>query len=251
MITKQELQNIKSLATKKGRLEQGVFMCEGEKICQELIQNNFPVSTIIYTEQADTSLVGSVVRSGAQSHLVGLSIIERISQLKSPPSMIVLCPLPKWKLTDTKEQELIIALDSVQDPGNLGTIIRLADWFGVKRIVCSEDCADALSPKVIQATMGAIARVEIHYTTLERWLSQQKVPIFGTFLNGDNIYTESLPKGGILVMGNEGRGISQTIENMISRKLYIPPYPIDSQSVESLNVAVATSICLSEFRRPK
>jgi TrmH family RNA methyltransferase len=143
-----------------------------------------------------------------------------------------------------------LALDRVQNPGNLGTIIRLADWFGISDIICSEDTADCFNPKVVQATMGAILRVHVHYINLAAWLkNQHDTKIYGTFLEGENIYSAQLDKSGVIVMGNEGQGISAEVAATVSHKLLIPPYPADRSGSESLNVAVATAVICSEFRR--
>ena len=149
-------------------------------------------------------------------------------------------------------QELMLALDGVQDPGNLGTICRIADWFGIENIICSQDTADIFNPKAIQATMGAISRVHVHYTDLQKYLrnaSDADIPVYGTFLDGDNIYEHRLSPHGIIVMGNEGKGISAGIAQNISRRLLIPNYPPERITTESLNVAVATAITCAEFRR--
>ena len=151
----------------------------------------------------------------------------------------------------TVKSELCLMLDGVQDPGNLGTIIRLADWFGIHHVVCSEDTADAFAPKVIQATMGAITRVAIHYTNLTAFLAElpTDVPIYGTFLEGDNIYEKALTPNGVLIMGNEGKGIRPETQPFVNQKLFIPPHPLGCETSESLNVAIATAICCAEFRR--
>jgi TrmH family RNA methyltransferase len=143
---------------------------------------------------------------------------------------------------------LIIALDDIRDPGNLGTIIRLCDWFGVEQIVCSEQTVDVYNPKVVQATMGSISRVNISYLDLEKYLKRHNLPIFGTFMDGKNVYKEELPQEGILVLGNEANGISATIEKLIANRLSIPRFG-NLQQTESLNVATATAIFLSEFKR--
>jgi TrmH family RNA methyltransferase len=147
------------------------------------------------------------------------------------------------------KNELVLMLDGVQDPGNLGTIARIADWFGIRNILCSAETADIYNPKAVQATMGALARVKFHYTDLLQLLSQYDGPVYGTFLDGENIYGQELSENGIIVMGNEGKGISQGVGEMINRRLYIPNYPIGTQTTESLNVAIATSIVCAEFRR--
>ena len=179
--------------------------------------------------------------------------MERISQLKSSNSTLAVVEIPKYNLSEANAtKNLVLALDRVQNPGNLGTIIRLADWFGITDIVCSADSADAFNPKVIQATMGAIIRVRVHYTNLQQWLAEQKsrgVCVYGTFLDGENIYHTEKSRCGVIVMGNEGQGISPECEKSVTHRLYIPPYPADRCGSESLNVAIATAITCSEFRR--
>jgi TrmH family RNA methyltransferase len=195
--------------------------------------------------------------------------MERMSHLRTPTDILALVEIPRRR-TDPAAfgRELTLALDGVQDPGNLGTIIRLADWFGVRDIICSRDTADCFNPKVVQATMGAITRVRVHYGELEEWLgaattaapagkpapggkfAKTIVPVYGTFLDGENIHSAKLtPTSGIIVMGSEGRGISPEIEKQVSRRLYIPHFPPDAPTAESLNVATATAITLAEFRR--
>jgi len=184
---------------------------------------------------------------------VTTSELERISLLTTPQQVLAVFEKPKTKaLTpSTAQKNLVLALDEIQDPGNLGTIIRLADWFGIEYIICSLNTADAFSPKTVQATMGALARVNIHYTDLAAFLSthDNDVPIYGTFLDGKDIYRQELSSFGIVVMGNEGRGISPKLEKFISHKLYIPSFPPNKEKVESLNVSIATAITCAEFRR--
>jgi TrmH family RNA methyltransferase len=147
-----------------------------------------------------------------------------------------------------KNSGLIVALDAIRDPGNLGTIIRLCDWFGVQQLICSEDTADCYNPKVVQATMGSLARVQIHYVSLLEFFEATDLPIYGGFMDGKNVYSEKLPKDGIIVMGNEANGISEEIIQKITHKITIPRFG-NLQKTESLNVATATAILLSEFRR--
>lgn len=179
--------------------------------------------------------------------------IARMSSLNTPQGVIAVCRMPEAPEMPEllAPDELVLALDKVQDPGNLGTIIRVADWMGVRRILASADTVDVYNPKVVQATMGAIARVEVIYTDLPAALARlgQETPVYGTFLDGANIYDSPLSRGGIVVMGNEGNGISDEVGALVSRRLLIPPYPADSATVESLNVSVATAITLAEFRR--
>ena len=161
--------------------------------------------------------------------------------------------MPVYGNTETfLPKDWVLALDDVQDPGNMGTIIRLADWFGIRDIFCSEATVDCFNPKVVQATMGAIARVRVHYVPLPKFLqrmSSEGIPVYGTFLEGENIYDAELPATGVLVMGNEGQGISAAVGQQTTHKLYIPSYPTDAETSESLNVAVATAVATAEIRR--
>ena len=240
MITRAEILDIKSLATKQGREELGAFIAEGEKLVGEIRNSSLRIRRILQTKPIF-----------ADGELVSEKEMERISQLKSANSVLAVVEIPTRKLTNVQpNKNLVLALDRVQNPGNLGTIIRLADWFGISDIVCSEDTADCFNPKVVQATMGAILRVRVHYTNLAKWLSEQRdTNIYGTFLEGENIYNAQLDKSGVIVMGNEGQGISDEVAKCVSNKLLIPPYPADRCGSESLNVAVATAVICSEFRR--
>ena len=240
MITRAEILDIKSLATKQGREELGAFIAEGEKLVGEIRNSSLRIRRILQTKPIF-----------AEGELVSEKEMERISQLKSANSVLAVVELPTRKLANVQpNKNLVLALDRVQNPGNLGTIIRLADWFGISDIVCSEDTADCFNPKVVQATMGAILRVRVHYTNLAKWLAEQRdTKIYGTFLEGENIYNAELDKSGVIVMGNEGQGISAEVAKCVSHKLLIPPYPADRCGSESLNVAVATAVICSEFRR--
>ena len=242
MITKAEIQSIKALADKRGRVEQGAFIAEGEKLVAELRASHLAVRKVYATKPLF-----------ADAEVIAERDMERISQLKTSNSTLAVVEMPRYNLADAKpDKNLVLALDRVQNPGNLGTIIRLADWFGITDIVCSADSADCFNPKVVQATMGAIIRVRVHYTDLQRWLSEQRskgVKIYGTFLDGENIYKTEKGSCGVIVMGNEGQGISPECEQSVTHRLYIPPYPADNPGSESLNVAIATAITCSEFRR--
>lgn len=239
MITRAEILDIKSLATKQGREELGAFIAEGEKLVGEILNSSLRIRRILQTKP-----------TFAEGEIISTKEMERISQLKSANSVLAVVELPSFNLSAVKpNKNLVLALDRVQNPGNLGTIIRLADWFGISDIVCSEDTADCFNPKVVQATMGAILRVRVHYTNLAEWLSKQNSTIYGTFLEGENIYSAQLDKMGIIVMGNEGQGISTEVAETVSHKLLIPPYPADRCGSESLNVAIATAVICSEFRR--
>ena len=242
MITKAEIQSIKALADKRGRVEQGAFIAEGEKLVAELRTSDLVVRKVYATKPLFSD-----------AEVIAERDMERISQLKSSNSILAVVEIPHYDLSKANpKKNLVLALDRVQNPGNLGTIIRLADWFGITDIVCSADSADCFNPKVIQATMGAIIRVRVHYTSLPQWLEQQKdkgVSIYGTVLDGENIYKTEKGSCGVIVMGNEGQGISPECEMSVTHRLYIPPYPADCAGSESLNVAIATAITCSEFRR--
>ena len=240
MITRAEILDIKALATKQGREEQGAFIAEGEKLVGEIRNSSLRIRRILQTKPIF-----------AEGELISEKEMERISQLKTANSVLAVVEVPKHKLAlADPTKNLVLCLDRIQNPGNLGTIIRLADWFGISDIVCSEDTADCFNPKVVQATMGAILRVRVHYTNLAEWLNSHKgATIYGTFLEGENIYSAQLDKSGVIVMGNEGQGISAEVAECVSHKLLIPPYPADRCGSESLNVAVATAVICSEFRR--
>ena len=246
-MTKAEIQLLRALGDKRTRDAEHLFIAEGEKLVEEIRNSKFRIRQI-YTTRKDIT--------GSNVEYVDKRDMERISQLKSVSDTIAVVEQPQYRLSlEECSKSLMLALDGVQNPGNLGTIIRLADWFGIKDIVCSKECADCYNPKVIQATMGAILRVRVHYTdNLAKLLNSAQecgMPIYGTLLDGDNIYNTTLQNHGIIVMGNEGRGLSEECRKNITHKLFIPPYPADMPTSESLNVAMATGIVLAEFRRPR
>ncbi|QKG81211.1 TrmH family RNA methyltransferase [Tenuifilum thalassicum] len=243
MLTKNAIKHIKSLSQKKFRRELGLFVAEGVKLVDELIAGKFRIKEVYRTEAYPIPNVDCRINT------VSMSEMKRISNLVTPTDVLAIVAYPTYSLVPKITTELVLALDTVQDPGNLGTIIRLADWFGIDTIVCSEGCADAFSPKTIQATMGAIAHVKIHYTNLEQWLKQQvDVPIYGACMAGENIYSLKKSNQGIIVMGNEGNGISPKVEKLLTHKVTIPSFAKNRTHVESLNVAMATAIFLSEFQ---
>lgn len=242
-MTKAEIQFIRSLADKRQRDAEHLFIAEGDKLVEEIRNSKFRIRRI-YTTRPDIK--------GEDVEHIDKKDMERISQLKTATDTLAVVEQPRYRL-DIDSKTLVLALDGVQNPGNLGTIIRLADWFGIKDIVCSKECADCYNPKVVQATMGAILRVRVHYVDdLAELLLAAKsngMPIYGTLLTGKNIYTTDVENSGIIVMGNEGRGVSQECQAALTHHLLIPPYPADVPTSESLNVAMATGIILSEFRR--
>lgn len=240
-MTRADVQRVRSLADKRGRDEQGLFVAEGSKLVGELLDSPLRVRQVY-------ALDGVLPPCSAE--VIAPKEMERLSLLKTPAQALALVEIPHYRLDPAvAERELVLALDQVQNPGNLGTIIRLADWFGIRHVVCSPDTADCFNPKVVQATMGAITRVEVHYADLEAFLAVAEAPVYGTFLEGENLYDAPLTAAGVVVMGNEGRGISPGVERRLTRRLFIPPYPSDRRGSESLNVAIATAVVCGEFRR--
>lgn len=244
-MTKAEIQFVRSLADKRVRDEEQLFIAEGAKLVEE-IQNSTLRIRHIYTTRKDIA--------GDRVEYIEKKDMERISQLKTATDCLAVVEQPQYRL-DINPKALILALDGVQNPGNLGTILRLADWFGVEDVICSKECADCYNPKVVQATMGAILRVRVHYVdnlvALLREAQGLGMPIYGTLLDGENIYSKKLENRGVVVMGNEGRGLSDACREALTDRLYIPPYPADAPTSESLNVAMATGIILAEFRRSR
>ena len=252
MLSKNKIKFIQSLSRKKIREQENVFLVEGNKMVIEALQSNFSLKLICGT--LGFLKENNITPKDAEEVYEALpDEIEKASLLRSPQESLAIVKIPERQFQASLiSSEFTLALDFIQDPGNLGTIIRIADWFGIKHILCSENTVDCYNPKVIQASMGAIFRVQLHYLNLTETLTEANkigIPIFGTFLEGENIYKHSLNKNGILVMGNEGNGISGKIESLITNKIHIPSFPANEQSSESLNVATATAICCSEFRR--
>ena len=258
MISKNLIKLIRSLDQKKYRRQEGLFVAEGPKVVGELMATMQP-ELIVATEEYLREYGGTGARGckNCKCEVVTADELRRISFLQHPQQVLALFPLPTNLVPSNARTpahpNLILALDGVQDPGNVGTIIRLADWFGIDTIICSRDTADAFAPKVVQATMGSIARVHIIYTDIVEWLDSlaEGTPVYGTLLDGDNIYSQSLQRDrGVIVMGNEGNGISTAVRSRITHRLRIPSFPEGRPTAESLNVAIATAIICSEFRRP-
>jgi TrmH family RNA methyltransferase len=240
MVSKNQIKLITSLQQKKYRFANKLFFAEGIKVIQELVESNFELLHL-YTTQNDFEEV-----SNDKKTVIHESDLKKISALATPNTCLAVFKIPAEK--KILESGLILALDSIRDPGNLGTILRLCDWFGIGQLICSKDAVDIYNPKVVQATMGSIARVNVNYVDLETFISQTQLPIFGTFMDGNNIYKTNLPQEGIIIMGNEANGISPEIEKLVKNRLTIPRFGT-LQKTESLNVATATAIILSEFRR--
>ena len=230
-ISKAQVKIVRSLQQKKFRDELGLFVAEGDK-CVEELRKSFEL-VHLYREGENASRLE----------------IEQMSGLRAPQGTIGVFKKRPMDNGQWTMDNLVLALDGIQDPGNLGTIIRTCDWFGVHDIVCSTDTADCYNPKVVQATMGALARVRVHYVDLPAWLSAQQKAIIGTLLEGRDMYESPLPKEGIIVMGNEGNGISQEVRKLVTVPIRIPSYPKNAETSESLNVSIATAIVLAEVRR--
>ena len=258
MISKNQIKYVRQLEQKKFRNREGLFVAEGTKVVGDLLKRYQPHAIfatpawIAENSQSSARLcrLASPRIFNLQSSITSVTDDElrRLSFQQHPQQVLALFPIPN--MVPSKLGSLSIALDGVQDPGNLGTIIRIADWFGISDIICSEDTVDAWNPKVVQATMGSIARVNIIYTNLPSFLDSLPTdyPVYGTLLDGENIYTQQLTKEGLIVMGNEGNGISEAVRQRVNRRLLIPDFH-DGETADSLNVAIATAITCSEFRR--
>lgn len=245
-LSKNKIKYIRSLKEKKFRTEYDTFVAEGNKLVGDLLPHmkcQLLVATSSFLLDIDTSNIEEIIE-------VSESQLAQASFLQNPQQVLAVFYQTNSEIDIDPSTELLLALDGIQDPGNLGTIIRLADWYGIRHILCSYDTVDVYNPKVVQATMGALARVNIHYSDLVEFLAEHKdIPVYGTLLDGNDMYKQHLTPNGIIIMGNEGNGIRSEIQQMITNKLYIPNYPPDSLTSESLNVAIATAIVCAEFRR--
>ena len=242
MITKNQIKLIISLNQKKFRTINKLFIAEGEKVIRELLNSKFELEHIYCTDNIFDDLNFKNVS------IICVSDLQKITALTTANNCLAI-----FKTIDTKiiyNKGLTLILDNIRDPGNFGTIIRICDWFGINQIVCSQETVDYFNPKVVQATMGSLTRVNIVYTDLINFLEKSNLPIFGTFMDGENIYKSILPENGLIIMGNEANGISENIEKLIKNRLSIPRFG-SMQKTESLNVATATAIVLSEFNRNK
>ncbi len=246
-LSKNKIKYIQSLKDKKHREINNTFVAEGEKIVLDLLQ-----SCKCQLVAGLPNIINNINPKLAEETIIAnTDELKRATNLKTPPPVIAVfykSPISKSEIDFSSGLHLI--LDGIQDPGNLGTIVRIADWFGISSIICSLETVDIYNPKTIQSTMGAIARVNVVYTNLDTFLLQNsKIPVYGTFLEGKNIYSEILSNNGFIVMGSEGKGISEELSKRITNKLFIPNYPANKETSESLNVSVATGIICSEFRR--
>lgn len=247
MISKNKIKYIRSLELKKNRNKEGKFVAEGFKVVDDLLALQ-PADLIVATQEW---LHGKHLAAQTEVIEVTEEELKKVSFLQHPQQVLAVFRQAQDGDFSINTQELSLALDGVQDPGNLGTIIRIADWFGITHIYCSQDTADVYNPKVVQATMGSIARVKVEYGTLLALVESlpADVPVYGTLLDGDNIYQQQLENRGLIVMGNEGKGISPALAKKVNRRLLIPNFPEGRATADSLNVAIATAITCSEFRR--
>jgi TrmH family RNA methyltransferase len=239
MLVKSQIKLIRSLQQKKYRNQHGLFFVEGKKTVGELLESEFKAHSIFALDATIFNSSDDIFTEISSNDL------KQISFLKNPNGVLGVFHIPESKKVDFTDW--IVALDDIRDPGNLGTIIRLCDWFGIRNLVCSKETVDCYNPKVLQATMGSISRVNMNYDDLAVFLKESKSPIYGAFMNGESVYKSKLPDKGIIILGNEGKGISTDIESLISQKISIPQFGM--KTTESLNVATATAILLNEIRR--
>ena len=240
MVSKNQIKLITSLQQKKFRQINELFIAEGVKVIQELLKSNYQLEHLYTTQKVFEDI------SDFKKTTISDRDLKNISCLTTPNNCLALFKIPNIK--PLVNSGLVIMLDDIRDPGNLGTIIRLCDWFGINQLLCSKQTVDCYNPKVVQATMGSLARVEVAYLDLEKYLEETNLPVFGTFMDGKNVYEETLSQEGILILGNEANGISEKLEKYISTRIAIPRFG-KLQKTESLNVAAATAILLSEFKR--
>ena len=253
MLSKNKQKLIRSLDRKKNRDAEGLFLAEGPKLVIELL-THFRCRLLV-GEPAVLSKVPFEENAVAERVEVTAEELARVSLQRAPQGVLAVFEKPQpvavHSLLPVAGRSLCLALDGVQDPGNVGTIVRIADWWGIEHVVCSHDTADVFAPKTVQSTMGALGRVGVHYTDLPAWLDELPAgtPVYGTLLDGDNLYDSELTPHGIIVMGNEGNGLSAAVRERVSHRLLIPSFPPDRPTSESLNVAVATAVTCAEFRR--
>jgi TrmH family RNA methyltransferase len=253
MLSKNKISFIISLQKKKIREEYKLYVIEGDKIVREFILAGIPVKSLIAKPEFINSLPEEAMENISETESVSYDELKKISGLKTPHNALAVVCMPDSELnTDGFLDSLCLALDCIQDPGNFGTIIRAAAWFGIRNIVCSEDCVDVYNPKVIQSSMGAIIHVKVVYTNLKMLLGEARensVPVFGALLDGESIYDHTLSKKGVILLGNESKGISDDLIPLINNRIMIPRFSEPSPGIDSLNVGMAASVILSEFAR--
>ncbi len=254
MISKNRIKYVRSLEMKKYRKAEGVFVAEGHKLVGDLL-DVFECKYLAATSEWLSAHEAWIEqrKNRVEVDEVTEEELRRVSFQETPQQVLAVFRQPIYEVSvdEVVSRQLCLALDDVQNPGNLGTIVRLADWFGIEHIFCSKGCADIYNPKTVQATMGGMAHVQVHYVDLPQMLQglADDIPVYGTFLNGENMYQKELENRGVIVMGNEGKGVSKDVEAFVTERLYIPNYPTGRETSESLNVAIATAIVCAEFRR--
>ncbi len=245
MLSKSQISLLKSLQHKKERIEQGLFLVEGYKSIVEFINSSYQIEAIYYTSSFDPKML----KLSRKINLYETSVtdLQKISSLKTPQEILALVKIPAWPALNNQKlkQKFSLVLDGIQDPGNMGTIIRTAHWFGITDIICATDTVDVYNPKVVQASMGSLSRVNVHYANLTETLPQLNLPMFGAMLNGENIYKTNFGTEGLIVMGNEGNGLRPEVERLINKAVTIPRVG----NAESLNVGIATALFCSEIKR--
>jgi len=247
MLSKSNISLLQSLQHKKFRREHGLFLVEGYKSVTEFIDSAYQIEAVYHTAAIAPKMLK--LSQKMNFHEISSAILEKISALKTPADIIAVVKIPQWPVLNytTLNKKFSIVLDGIQDPGNMGTIIRTADWFGIENIICSEDCVEVYNPKVVQATMGSLSRINVHYVDLASVLSETKLPVYGALLDGENIYSANFGNEGLVVMGNEGNGLTEKVKQLVTKAITIP----GAGNAESLNVAIATAIFCSEINRNK
>jgi len=245
MLSKNTVKFIKSLQQKKFRKQENSFFVEGAKNVTELLNSEYEITHLLFTESFKNENWSLIKRGGAERYEVSSKQLASIGSFQTNEAAIAVAKIKNNQSFDISDNELAIALDDVRDPGNLGTIIRIADWYGIRKIILSEQCADMYNPKVLNSSMGSFTRVAFFYTDLKEYFHSVKTPIYGALLEGENIYNSPLTPYGIILMGNESKGISDELMSFISHKVTIPQFG----QAESLNVAVATAVICDNFRR--
>ena len=247
MLSKSQISLLQSLQHKKFRREHGLFLVEGYKSVSEFINSAYHIEAVYYTPAIAPKLLKLSQKMNFQE--ISSNILEKISTLKTPADVIAVVKIPNWPVLNhaVLHKKFSIVLDGIQDPGNMGTIIRTADWFGIDHIICSEDSVEVYNPKVVQATMGSLSRLNVHYRDVPAFLSAVKLPVFGALLDGENIYSTNFGDEGLIIMGNEGNGLRPDVVQLVSKAITIPR----AGNAESLNVAIATAIFCSEINRNK
>lgn len=253
MISKNKARFIISLQRKKIRDEEGLYVIEGDKIVREFLASGVPLKMLVAKAEFISSLAPGMVSESCEVEEVSFDELRQLSTLKTPHNALAVVNITGKELNPEEVlNELCVALEVVQDPGNLGTIIRAAGWFGIKNIVCSAECVDVYNPRVIQASMGALLHVNVYYYDLQKLLSdagEREIPVFGTMLEGESIYDHKLGNKGIILFGNESKGISDALAPFITEKIMIPRFSAAKPGIDSLNVGMAAAVVFSEFRR--